>query len=286
MADYLVTYEELQSVANAIREGAGLDPLSRTGGDYIVNEDDLVDLADAIRTATGTEADLEWPDDFITQIESLSGMTIPSGTTTLAFPQGYIDIIETATPEEEGPGTITIYAVYIPSSSQLQDAQQRGILSAAAATELSYTYNVEARDKIPITVGSPEYSEHIIPQLKSRLSASDIENSIFEGTIQCSSESFFNTLISLINNIINTVLTKGYDSTLLPDNVAFVNVDPSTYEEIETGAQVCYQGEPTQTIFRILSNNFNQNDFTIENLNSDLYLEIRLMADDQLNDLL
>lgn len=99
MADYLVTYEELQSVANAIRETAGLDPLSRTGGDYIVDEDDLIDLAEAIRTATGTEAELEWPADFISEIETLSGMTIPSGTTTLAFPQGYIDIIETATTE-------------------------------------------------------------------------------------------------------------------------------------------------------------------------------------------
>lgn len=96
MADYLVTYEELQSVANAIRETAGLDPLSRTGGDYIVDEDDLIDLAKAIRTAAGTDADLKWPDDFISEIETLTGMTIPAGTTTLAFPQGYIDIIETA----------------------------------------------------------------------------------------------------------------------------------------------------------------------------------------------
>ena len=101
MADYLVTYEELQSVANAIRESAGFDPLSETGGDYIVDGNDLIDLAEAIRTTTGTDADLEWPDDFITQIESLSGMTIPAGTTTLAFPQGYINIIETATTEEE-----------------------------------------------------------------------------------------------------------------------------------------------------------------------------------------
>lgn len=96
MAEYLITYAELQSVANAIREAAGADPLTNTGGDYLVNDTDLISLASAIRTAAGIEADLEWPTDFITQIESLSGMTIPAGTTTLAFPQDYINIIETA----------------------------------------------------------------------------------------------------------------------------------------------------------------------------------------------
>lgn len=409
MADYLVTYEELQSVANAIRVTAGLDPLSRTGGDYIVDEDDLIDLADAIRSMTETEADLEWPDDFISEIESLSGMTIPAGTTTLAFPQDYIDIIETATTEEEpcnvtvnlyyisqemsqnmgeedtetaygnagdietlyenfideSPGlysytysdvisndtldlsnlfaslynefgeveidtnyyvyedsngivdnlsitneeltideisedseiniliwdevktyNITIYAVYIPSPSQLQAANQRGIISMDTVRMLSDVYSDEARNKIPIVTGGPVYSQSIIPYLKSQIS-SDTENSIFEGTIQCSSESFANSLGGLIINIADmAIITKGYDPALLPDNVAFVNVNPSTYEEVETGAQVCYQGEPVQTIFGYLRSGFDANDLTIENLGDNLYLEIRLMADDQVNDLL
>lgn len=147
-------------------------------------------------------------------------------------------------------------------------------------------YAAEARDKIPITAGGPEYSRHIIPYLKSQLSALDIENSVFDGTVQCSFESFTNSLRELITDIADIAVIKRYDNSLPPDNIAFVNVIPGTYEEAETGAQVCYQGEPVQTIFEFLRSGFNAADFTIENLNGDLYLEIRLMADDQINDLL
>lgn len=115
MAEYLVTYAELQSVANAIREAAGADPLTNTGGDYLVDDTDLISLASAIRTAAGIETNLIWPTDFITQIESLSGMTIPSGTTTLAFPQGYINIIETRSAEV--PYNITVNLYHVPEET-------------------------------------------------------------------------------------------------------------------------------------------------------------------------
>lgn len=54
--------------------------------DYKVSDTDLIDVADAIRAKTGRSADLEFPDEFVSEIGSISGGGINIGILSTPIP--------------------------------------------------------------------------------------------------------------------------------------------------------------------------------------------------------
>ena len=142
MPNYLVTNAELTAIANAIRAKANQDTITATNAIYLVDGDDLTSLASAIRTQGNTEASLAFPQGFISAINNLPSMTMPSQ---LTFPSGFISAIESAV---SGP-RVTVN-IYYMSNDECEDVFGNNV---SDAWESDYNSTVSSFYNDAITEG-------------------------------------------------------------------------------------------------------------------------------------